>query len=200
VAEAARDMGLSYVVITSVTRDDLPDGGAGHFSKTIKEIRKKIQNASIEVLIPDFQGDLDALEIVLEAQPAVLNHNIETVPRLYPSVRPEAIYERSIRILKHARLCNPAIPTKSGLMLGLGETYDEIKKTLKDLVNAGCGILTIGQYLQPSKEHLPVRRFVPPGEFRNWKRIALDMGFSDVACGPFVRSSYHAKDLYDTCI
>lgn len=197
VAEAAKSMGLSYVVITSVTRDDLPDGGAGHFSKTIREIRKKIPDASIEVLIPDFQGDMNALDIVLDAQPAVLNHNIETVPSLYPSVRPEAIYRRSLRLLKHAGLSNPAVPTKSGLMLGLGETPEEIEKTLKDLFDAGCSILTIGQYLQPTNKHLPVRRFVPPEEFLKWKRTALKMGFSDVASGPFVRSSYHAKDLYD---
>ncbi|MGA1839293.1 MAG: lipoyl synthase [bacterium] len=197
VAEAARNMGLSYVVITSVTRDDLPDGGAGHFAKTIREVRKKIPNACIEVLIPDFQGDMDALQIVLDAQPAVLNHNIETVPSLYPSVRPKAIYWRSIRLLMHAGLRNPAIPTKSGIMLGLGETPEEIEKILKDLVDVGCSILTIGQYLQPTREHLPVRRFVPPEEFMQWKKSALKMGFSDVASGPFVRSSYHAKDLYD---
>ncbi|MGA1865067.1 MAG: lipoyl synthase [bacterium] len=200
VAEAARNMGLNYVVITSVTRDDLPDGGAGHFAKTIREIRKKIPNVSIEVLIPDFQGDMEALQIVLDAQPSVLNHNIETVPSLYPSVRPEAIYQRSIRLLKHAGLSNPAIPTKSGIMLGLGEKPEEIEKTLKDLVDAGCSILTIGQYLQPTRKHLPVRCFIPPEEFIRWKKRALKMGFSDVASGPFVRSSYHAKDLYNSRI
>lgn len=198
VAEAAKNMGLDYVVITSVTRDDLPDGGASHFSKTIEEVRKRIPEASIEVLIPDFQGDMYALRIILDALPAVLNHNIETVPRLYPSVRPGAIYKRSIKILKHAGRYNPAIPTKTGLMLGLGETSVEVERTLKDLIDAHCSILTIGQYLQPTNEHLPVRRFVPPEEFRNWKKTALEMGFSDVSCGPFVRSSYHAKDLYET--
>jgi lipoic acid synthetase len=198
VAEAAKNMGLHYVVITSVTRDDLPDGGAGHFSNTIKEIRKQISKASIEVLIPDFQGNMDALQIVLDAQPAVLNHNIETVPRLYPSVRPEAIYGRSIELLRHASQYNPAIPTKSGLMLGLGETSEEVKNVLQDLIDAGCRILTIGQYLQPTKAHLPVSRFIPPEEFDMWKKTALQMGFSDVASAPFVRSSYHAKDLYQS--
>jgi lipoic acid synthetase len=196
VAEAAKNMGLNYVVITSVTRDDLPDGGASHFSKTIKEVRKRIPEASIEVLIPDFQGNTDSLRIVLDSMPTVLNHNIETVSRLYPLVRPEAIYRRSIELLKYASLYNPTIPTKSGLMLGLGETSEEVEMTLKDLIDAGCSILTIGQYLQPTKEHLPVKRFVPPEEFGKWKRTALEMGLSDVACGPFVRSSYHAKDLY----
>ena len=196
VAEAAQSMGLSYVVITSVTRDDLPDGGAGHFAETIKEIRKIMPNTFVEVLIPDFQGSRDDLQAVIKAHPNVLNHNLETVPRLYASVRPGAIYHRSLDLLKQAKQIDPTIPTKSGLMLGLGEALEEIEKTLKDLLDSGCSLLTLGQYLQPTKEHLPVERFIPPEEFDYWKEIALEMGFSGVASGPFVRSSYHAKELY----
>ena len=196
VAEAATSMGLSYVVITSVTRDDIPDGGAGLFAETIKEIRKRMPDALVEVLIPDFQGNTLALQSVLNAGPNVLNHNLETVPRLYPRVRPEAVYNRSLDLLRHARTYAPAIPTKSGLMLGLGESSEEVEITMRDILDVGCGILTLGQYLQPSKEHLLVERFVPPEEFDSWKAKALDMGFSEVASGPFVRSSYHAKELY----
>jgi lipoic acid synthetase len=189
-------MGLSYVVVTSVTRDDLPDGGAGLFSETIKEIRKKIAKALVEVLIPDFLGNRAALQTVLDAGPDVLNHNLETVPRLYPSARPQALYSRSLELLKNARAYRPDIPTKSGLMLGLGESPEEVERTLGDLLGADCGILTLGQYLQPSKKHLPVDRFIPPEEFDRWKEKALEMGFSQAASGPFVRSSYHAKELY----
>lgn len=196
VAEAARDMGLRYIVVTSVTRDDLPDGGAGFFAQTIYEIRKKIPDALVEVLIPDFQGNADAIRTVVKARPDVLNHNLETVPRLYSSVRPEAEYSRSLALLKQVKACNAEIPTKSGLMLGLGETRDEIRETLEDLLDADCRILTLGQYLQPSKDHLPVEQFIPPEEFDKWRETALKMGFSEVASGPFVRSSYHAKDLY----
>ena len=196
VAEAARKMGLNYVVITSVTRDDLPDGGAAFFAKTIQEIRKRIPGALVEILIPDFQGNAEALETVLRARPDVLNHNIETVPRLYPTVRPEANYDRSLELLKQARQYDQSVATKSGLMLGLGELPDEISRTLEDLVKAGCSMLTLGQYLQPSKQHLQVERFVPPEEFDNWRKTALEIGFSQVAGGPFVRSSYHAKELF----
>ena len=196
IGEAVKGMGLSYVVVTSVTRDDLPDGGAGLFAETIREIRKKIPNALVEVLIPDFQGNTYALQTVLDAMPNVLNHNLETVPRLYPGARPEAVYDRSLDLLKNARAYAPAIPTKSGLMLGLGESPEEVEITLKDLLGADCSILTLGQYLQPSKEHLPVERFIPPEEFDMWRENALAMGFSQVASGPFVRSSYHAKELY----
>jgi len=196
VAEAAEKMGLHYVVVTSVTRDDLPDGGASFFSKTIQEIRKRIPQILIEVLIPDFQGNTDALEEVMKARPDVLNHNIETVPRLYPSVRPEAVYGRSLQLLAHAKADDPLIPTKSGLMLGLGETSEEVENTLQDLLDAGCTMLTLGQYLQPTKEHLPVERFIHPEEFDRWKEMATRMGFSEVASGPFVRSSYHANELY----
>jgi len=196
VAEAARKMGLSYVVITSVTRDDLPDGGAIFFSQTIQEVRKQIPDALVEVLIPDFQGNAEALKTVLKARPDVLNHNIETVPRLYSTVRPEANYNRSLELLKQASKYDQSIPTKSGLMLGLGELPDEITQTFKDLVKAGCSMLTLGQYLQPSKQHLQVERFVPPEEFDNWRKTAIKTGFSQVAGGPFVRSSYHAKELF----
>ena len=196
VAEAAQSMRLSYVVITSVTRDDLPDGGASLFAGTIKEIRKRIPDALVEVLIPDFQGNTDALQTVVEAHPDVLNHNLETVPRLYPSARPEAVYSRSLDLLKRAKQYDPTIPTKSGLILGLGEFPEEIDKTLWDILEAGCNILTLGQYLQPTREHLQVERFIRPEEFEKWREIALKMGFSEVASGPFVRSSYHAKELY----
>jgi lipoic acid synthetase len=150
----------------------------------------------VEVLIPDFQGSRESLRTVLEARPDVLNHNIETVPRLYPSVRPGAVYERSVALLKQAREIDPSIPTKSGLMLGLGETSAEVRQVLADLRDAGCRALTLGQYLQPSMDHLPVERFIPPEEFEAWKRLGLAMGFSEVASGPFVRSSYHAQEQF----
>jgi lipoic acid synthetase len=196
VAEATQSLGLSYVVITSVTRDDLPDGGAGLFAKTIKEIHARMPDTLVEVLVPDFQGIDDALQTVVEANPHVLNHNIETVLRLYPSVRPEADYRHSLTLLKRAKQYNPSLPTKSGLMLGLGESPEEVEKTLHDLLDVGCSILTLGQYLQPTKEHLKVERFIPPEEFDGWKESALGMGFSEVASGPLVRSSYRAKELY----
>lgn len=196
VADSAKLLGLRYVVVTSVTRDDLPDGGASFFAATIRAIRESIPDALVEVLIPDFLGDKEALRIVIEARPDVLNHNIETVPRLYPTVRPEAVYERSIELLKRGKAYDPSIPVKSGIMLGLGESPEEIRSTIQDLLAAGCSMLSIGQYLQPSVHHLPVERFVSPEEFQKWREIALDMGFSQVASGPFVRSSYHAKDLY----
>ena len=196
VAEAVERMGLKYVVVTSVTRDDLPDGGAGHFAATIHEIRRRVPGAEIEVLIPDFQGDPAALETVLRARPDVLNHNIETVPRLYSRVRPQADYRRSLELLRRAGEIAPGIPTKSGLMLGLGERPEEIRLTLQDLRAVGGRILTLGQYLQPSPEHLPVEAYVPPDDFENWRTVALEMGFSEVASAPFVRSSYHAKEAF----
>lgn len=196
VAAAAKRMGLRYVVITSVTRDDLPDGGAGLFAETIKEIRRRTPHALVEILVPDFQGNTGALKRVVEAHPDVLNHNLETVPRLYPLVRPQAAYRRSLELLKRTKQYDPAIPTKSGLMLGLGESAEEVKETLLDAVESGCSIFTLGQYLQPSREHLQVERFIHPEEFDNWKEIALKMGFSQVASGPFVRSSYHAEELH----
>jgi len=198
VAEAARAMNLRYAVVTSVTRDDLPDGGAAHFAETIRAIRESIPGALIEVLVPDFQGCADSIRTVVEARPDVLNHNVETVPRLYPEVRPQAVYARSLELLRRVRETAPGIPTKSGLMLGLGERNEEILETLRDLRAADCGILTLGQYLQPSKEHLPVARFVPPEEFEELRRTALEMGFAEVASGPFVRSSYHAGEVYQS--
>ena len=196
VGEAARTMNLRYVVVTSVTRDDLPDGGAAHFAETIRAIRESIPGALVEVLVPDFEGSADSIRTVVEARPDVLNHNIETVPRLYPEVRPQAVYERSLDLLRRVREIAPGIPTKSGLMLGLGEKDEEVLGTLRDLRAVDCAILTLGQYLQPSKEHLPVARFVPPEEFEKLRGLALEMGFAEVASGPFVRSSYHAGDLY----
>ncbi len=196
VAKVARQMKLKYVVVTSVTRDDLPDGGAGHFAETIEKIRTEIPDVCVEVLIPDFQGSKEALATVLDATPDVLNHNIETVPRLYPEVRPQADYQRSLDLIHRAREYDPGLITKSGLMLGLGEYPAEIKGTLEDMLNAGCHMLTLGQYLQPSKVHLPVKRYIPPEEFDEWRKTALEMGFMEVASGPFVRSSYHARELF----
>ena len=196
VAAAARQMGLGYVVITSVTRDDLVDGGAAFFAETIEAVHRRIPAAKVEVLVPDFQGRAEALQAVLDARPDVLNHNIETVPRLYATVRPQASYRRSLQLLSRVKEYAPGLPIKSGLMLGLGESSEEVRATLKDLIDAGCRILTLGQYLQPSKAHLPVERFVPPEEFEKWRQVAIEIGFSEVASGPFVRSSYHAKELY----
>jgi lipoic acid synthetase len=197
VAAAAARMGLAYVVVTSVTRDDLADGGAAHFAAVIREIRRAIPEAEIEVLIPDFQGDAEALATVLAAQPSVLNHNVETVPRLYPRVRPQADYGRSLALLRRAAATAPGIPVKSGLMLGLGEAPEEVRQTLRDLRRTGCRILTLGQYLRPSPQHLPVERYLPPEEFAEWRREALAIGFSEAASGPFVRSSYHAKESFE---
>ena len=196
VAQVAQQMGLKYIVVTSVTRDDLPDGGAGSFARTIAAIRKKIPDARVEVLIPDFMGSASALQTVIKAQPDVLNHNIETVPRLYSMVRPEADYQRSLDLIRRVKDYDAAIPAKSGLMLGFGENPEEIKQTLEDLLRANCRILTLGQYLQPSKNHLAVQRYIPPEEFEKLRETAIDMGFSEVASGPFVRSSYHAKKLF----
>ncbi len=198
VAQTSADMGLRYVVVTSVTRDDLADGGAGHFAETIREIRRKIPHALIEVLIPDFQGKEFALRTVLDARPHMLNHNIETVPRLYPAVRPQAAYERSLELIRRVKKYDPDIPAKSGIMLGLGEREEEIEQTLKDLHRAGCSFLTMGQYLRPSEKQLAVKRYVAPEEFEQWRERALRIGFSAVSAGPFVRSSYHAGKMYRT--
>jgi lipoic acid synthetase len=196
VAEAVERMGLKYVVVTSVTRDDLPDGGASHFAATIQAIRRRVPPAEVEVLIPDFQGDRASLETVLAARPEVLNHNIETVPRLYPQVRPQADHHRSLELLARAARFTPVLPVKSGLMLGLGERPAEIRQTLADLRATGCRILTLGQYLQPTPQHLPVEAYVTPEEFEAWRKVALELGFSEVASAPFVRSSYHAKESF----
>jgi len=197
VAEAAAAMGLSYVVVTSVTRDDLKDGGAGHFAGTIRRLKEKIKGVKVEVLIPDFAGDRAALDTVLAAGPDVLNHNIETVARLYRSVRPQAVYERSLALIRRAGETAPSIPTKSGLMLGLGEREEEVRQTLKDLRAVGCRMLTLGQYLRPSRDHIEVARYVPPEEFAAWEKEAKKMGFDQVASGPMVRSSYHAGELFN---
>jgi len=196
VAEAVSRLGLDYVVVTSVTRDDLPDGGAGHFAGTIAAIRRVSPEAGIEVLIPDFRGDESALGTVLGARPDVLNHNIETVPRLYPGARPGADYRRSLELLARVSAAAPSIPAKTGLMLGMGETRREIRDVLSDILETGCRMLTLGQYLQPSPDHLPVERYVTPREFDRWRRTALDMGFKAVASGPFVRSSYRAGEMF----
>lgn len=197
VAEAVKAMGLRYVVVTSVTRDDLPDGGASHFAETIVEIRQKNPGILVEVLIPDFRGSGAALRTVLDASPGVLNHNLETVFRLYPRARPQADYRRSLDLLRQSKRSAPGIPTKSGLMLGLGESAREVREALRDLRDTGCDMITIGQYLRPSASHIAVSRFVPPDEFDAWRETALSMGFSEVASGPFVRSSYHAREHYE---
>jgi lipoic acid synthetase len=196
VASAVHQLKLTYVVITSVTRDDLPDGGARHFARTIQAVRNRCPKVGIEVLIPDFQGSHDAWQTILESRPDVLNHNLETIQRLYPTVRPEANYSQSLDLIRYAADNNRDISTKSGLMLGLGETRKEVVMVFADLIQAGCHLLTLGQYLQPSKDHLPVARYVPPEEFNALKKKALEMGFSDVAADPFVRSSYRAKELF----
>ena len=200
VAQAVKKMGLQYVVITSVTRDDLSDGGASLFAKTTQAIRAFDSTIKIEVLIPDFRGDSSALEVVLEERPDVLNHNIETVSRLYPEVRPQANYRTSLHLLKRSKENHPNVLTKSGFMLGLGENREEGLELLRDLRNAGCDFLTIGQYLQPRPDRLPVVRFIPPEEFEEYKTIGEDMGFKAVASGPFVRSSFHAFEMFKTGI
>jgi len=198
VAQAVQKMGLRYVVITSVTRDDLLDGGAYLFSKAVQAIRALDPKIKIEVLIPDFQGNPSSLEIVLREYPDVLNHNIETVARLYPVVRPQAAYQRSLDLLRRSKEDYPHIPTKSGFMLGLGEIREEVSELLRDLREVGCDFLTIGQYLQPRPDRLPVVRFVPPEEFEEYKRIGEEMGFKAVSSGPFVRSSFHAFEMFET--
>lgn len=199
IAGMVQKLNLDYVVITSVTRDDLPDGGASFFVRTVREIRRSVPHALVELLIPDFQGNKEALRSITEVRPDVLNHNIETVLSLYPIVRPQAVYRRSLNLLKQAVTFDSTVVAKSGMMLGLGEQPKEIFNTLKDLLDAGCQLVTIGQYLPPTKSHLPVERYIPPKEFDNWRKIALKMGFAEVASGPFVRSSYNAKNLYLGC-
>jgi lipoic acid synthetase len=200
VAKAALDLGLHYVVVTSVTRDDLQDGGAAHFAAVIRAIKKMGQDTGqtirVEVLIPDFQGDVNALKTVMDAGPDVINHNIETVADLYVQARPEAVYHRSLDLLRNVKRLNPDMPAKSGIMVGLGETRAQLEKTLQDLADHGCDMLTIGQYLQPTRNHLPVEKFYPPEEFDDLAETARHMGFKKVASGPFVRSSYHAEELF----
>ena len=192
VADAVAALGLRYAVVTSVNRDDRKDGGAELFARTIRAIRRRIPGCRVEVLVPDFQGSRRALETVLEARPDVLNHNIETVPRLYRRVRPGSRYERSLAMLSYAKLVAPGIPTKSGMMLGLGEGPDEIAAVMSDLRKHHVDIFTIGQYLRPSAAHLPIERYYSPGEFAALKRSAEKLGFARVESGPLVRSSYHA--------
>jgi lipoic acid synthetase len=194
VAEAAAAMGLKYAVVTSVDRDDLEDGGSTIFALTIQALRRRIPGCKVEVLIPDFRASDEALETVLRARPDVLNHNTETVPRLYRVARRGSFYERSLRLLRRSREIEPLIPTKSGLMVGLGETHEEISGVLADLASAGVGIVTIGQYLRPSREQLPVARFYAPHEFAAFKQEGERLGIRHVESGPLVRSSYHAHE------
>jgi lipoic acid synthetase len=184
------------VVLTSVSRDDLADGGSSHFASTIRAISMFGDDILVEVLVPDFQGSTQALATVLSAQPSVLNHNVETVPRLYPAVRPQAKYLRSIRLLEEAKSLNPEIVTKSGFMVGLGERPEEVSGLLLDLRKAGCDLVTIGQYLRPSKEHHPVVEYIHPELFKAYRQEAKTLGFQGVAAGPYVRSSYQAEKLY----
>lgn len=195
VARAVKTLSLRYAVVTSVTRDDLPDGGASLFADTIREIRNAVPSCRVEVLIPDFQGSRHALAIVLNASPNILNHNIETVPSLYPLVRPAADYKRSLSVLALAK--QEGMVTKTGLMLGLGETKDEVVSVLNDLRAVNCDILTLGQYLQPSDQHLPIDRYLSPGEFDQLKQTGEAMGFRHVEAGPLVRSSYHAASGFE---
>jgi len=194
VASAIQAMGLAHVVITSVDRDDLADFGAGHFARTITETRTRIPECGIEVLIPDFKGDEAALHTVLDARPDILNHNIETVPRMYRMARPGGRYDRALQLLDRSRTYAPDIPTKSGLMVGLGEEWNELVQTLGDLRSVGCQIVTIGQYLRPSLANLPMSRYYTPAEFAELKRLGIELGFGHVESGPLVRSSYHAHE------
>jgi lipoic acid synthetase len=196
IVQAVDRLGLRYVVITSVTRDDLPDGGASQFARTIREIREYDPTIAIEVLIPDFQGSVSALRTVMDASPAVLNHNIETVLRLYPDVRPQAKYWRSLDLLKQAEVFDSSILTKSGFMLGLGESRGEVIQVMADLRQAGCDLLTIGQYLQPSLQHYQLVRYVRPEEFEEYRIVGEKLGFVSVVSGSLVRSSFHAAEMY----
>ena len=199
IAEAVKKLGLRHVVITSVTRDDLPDGGANHFAEVITAIKTELKDKSpiIEVLIPDLQGDFDALKTIIKAKPDIINHNIETIPRLYSTVRPMAIYERSLELLKRVKETNPEITTKSGIMVGLGESFEEVLLVFKDLLANKCEILTVGQYLAPSKLHHPVIEYVHPQTFDEYKKQGETLGFKYVASGPLVRSSYMAEKAYE---
>jgi lipoic acid synthetase len=197
VARAVQRMRLSHAVVTSVNRDEQTDGGAAIFADTIRWIRKLSPGTSVEVLIPDFLGKWDVLAIVMGARPEILNHNTESVPRLYARVRPKARYERSLELLRRAKELDPGAMTKSGLMVGLGETRDELLTVFRDLVDAGCDVLTVGQYLRPTKKHLPVDRYYRPDEFDGLRSEALSIGFKQVESGPLVRSSYHAERQVD---
>jgi lipoyl synthase len=197
VGMAAKEMGLRYVVITSVTRDDLPDGGAGHFAGTVDAVRRYLPGANLEVLTPDFSGAPDSINTVLRSRPDVFNHNVETVPRLYSDVRPLADYRRSLSLLAHIQKIAPEVQTKSGLMLGLGEKPNEVLDVLRDLRSTGCNFITIGQYLRPSRSNLPVIEYVRPEIFEKLRLAALSMGFRSVASAPLVRSSMNAEEMYN---
>lgn len=197
VAEAVKRLGLKYAVITSVTRDDLSDGGAGHFAAVGRAIKALMPDVKIEYLIPDLQGNEEALKTVLDSNPDVLNHNVETVPELYDAVRPQADYRQSLEVLSRTKAYSPHIKTKSGIMLGLGEGREQVSRVLKDLREAGCDILTVGQYLQPSDLHYQMKEFVTPEVFESIKAEAVALGFESVASSPLVRSSYHADELFN---
>jgi len=196
IAEAVRRLGLKHTVITSVTRDDLPDGGASQFEAVVRILREDFPDMVVEVLTPDFGGDEGALRLVMEAGPHIFNHNLETVPRLYGTVRPQAVYSRSLDVLKNAKEMRPGSYTKSGIMAGLGETFDEVLDVMRDLRAAGCDLLTVGQYLRPMKENIEVTEYVRPEVFERYREAALDMGFVSAACAPFVRSSYNAEEVF----
>jgi lipoyl synthase len=194
VAEAVLRMGCRYMVVTSVTRDDLPDGGAGHFATTVRTLREMAPGAKVELLVPDFQGDAEALRVVADSMPDVLGHNLEVVRRLFPELRPEGSYDRSLSFFRNLRELRPGLVAKSGIMMGLGETRGEAREALRDLREAGVRIVTVGQYLQPAPERVPVARYVPPEEFEEMRAEALAMGFAAAVCGPLVRSSYRAHE------
>lgn len=198
IAKAVEKLGLKYVVVTSVTRDDLEDGGAEHFGRVVEEIRGRTPGVKVEVLIPDLKGSRDALKRIIDTGPEVINHNIETVPRLYSSVRPEAEYRGSLEVIGEIKRAAPHIKTKSGIMLGLGETKEEVVDVFRDLRDHGCDLLTVGQYLRPSEKHTPMERYITPEEFFWYREVALEMGFEGVASGPLVRSSYNAWEMYSS--
>lgn len=200
VAKAVAELGLRHAVVTSVTRDDLPDGGAAHFARLTQAIREAAPDCKVELLIPDLRGDRKALQKILAAGPDILGHNLETVPRLYPQVRRGASYERSLSLLAGARKMAPRIPAKSGLMLGMEERREEIIQVMEDLLRAGCSLLTLGQYLAPTRRHHPVTRFVPPEEFDELREQGLRLGFTHVEAGPLVRSSYHAEEQFEEAL
>jgi lipoyl synthase len=195
IAEAVRKMQLRYLVITSVTRDDLSDGGAEHYKRVMEAVKEQNPEIKIEVLIPDFQGNREALNTVLDAQPDVLNHNVETVPRLYKNIRPEAEYERSLQLLEWAKIAKPDVLTKSGIMVGMGETFEEVTEVLKELKKVRCDLVTIGQYIAPSPHHYSMVEYVHPDVFDAYKNIGKKLGFTGIASGPMVRSSYHADEI-----
>ena len=200
ISQAAAELGLKYVVITSVTRDDLEDGGARHFAETVRALKRMNPEMTIEILIPDFQGSEEALRVVVDSHPHILNHNLETVPRLYPEVRPQADFKRSLQLLKRVKEMEPGKITKSGLMLGLGEERDEILRVMADLRQVSCDLLTLGQYLQPSGKHHPVVRFVRPDEFEEFRIAGEKLGFQAVFSAPLVRSSFHAAEIFQKTI